>query len=312
MARLRRVGLVCTALLLVALWMVMAEHTDDTSASPSPRPLLDLQQQPADPPRPATPGPTRSPVHRSAPAPVNPAERVVLLDESRLLEDTEYRDAEFMRVRDLMPFDYPGLIDALGLTAQEADSLFDLLTEVQLQKRSVNVPVIIGQPPDVAAVQAMADARQEIQRQRNTLLTALLGPAGFDRFTRYEEEDRPARNQVTSLGRTLATAGQPLEETQLRPLMTAFAALQKLEREEAANAASRMSPRDLPAGSDALPVPRLTMADLERRAVRNQRLLEAATPHLNATQVTAFATELDRSLAQARAAVRVQGESAGR
>jgi len=289
----------------------MAMRSSDFPAAAPPQQLRDLRQAKPDPAPTATPDANGVPTaSRDAPVPVNEAGRVVLLDEAPLLNDPGYRTAEFARVRATMPLDYPGLIDALGVTTGEAEELFDLLTTVQLQKRSVNVPVILGQAPDVAALQVMIDARQEIQRQRNASLTAMLGPAGFERFTRYEQEERPARSQVSSLGRTLATAGDPLEGTQLRPLVTAFAALQKLEREETQHAASRMPPEESPAEVSALTAPRLTIADLERRAASNQRLLEAAAPHLSPTQFAAFAAELDRSLAQARAVVRVQGESA--
>jgi hypothetical protein len=218
--------------------------------------------------------------------------RFLAADAARLqaqVKDPEYRQARFARQRLLLPQEYPGLVERLGLAPEEADRLFDLLTGVQMEKLDANAgnAFIPGQPGDVAAVQELMRLRQQIQRRREESLVALLGSARYGQFMAYEEE-RPARQRVDALGRTLASLGQPLSEAQAGPLTAVFLAEQKQQQEPAAMRGGE--------------------ADIERQAQRNRRLLEAVQPHLDARQIETYTTILDQQLAQSRAALRLQRE----
>jgi hypothetical protein len=234
-------------------------------------------------------------------------EPVVLYDERDLLRDPEYRSAEFAQVRSSMPLDYPGLIEELGLSAEQAGRLFDLLAEIQLQKRAANAPIVLGQAPDVAALQQMAEARQAIQRQRDASIAAGFGGGVLEKFQRYETE-RGARNRVDSLGRNLAAAGFPLEEAQRRPLIEAYAAEEQRERDYQAERNRQRGPESLDLQRMLAEESRLEAQDISRREERNRRLLEAARPHLDTAQLDAFTRQLDQELARDRAAFRLQRE----
>lgn len=311
---MRRLILACSGIALLALCILLArQRTTPGPLPPEPapaRPDVPMVTPSADmPARDSATGTIPSAV--PPPQAATPGRGMVLHDEADLLQDPEYRAAEFAQVRSLISQDYPGLIDELALTQEEADRLFDLLTGIQLQKRSASVPVVLGQSPEPAAVQVMISERQQIQHRRNEALIALLGQTGFERFVQYEEE-RPARNQVTALGRTLAAAGHPLDDAQLRPMIAAYAVLQKREREHAQQSAARiqqeagLDPARLLAAAQAAEQP--DQADMERRAEDNRWLLETVAPHLSAAQLATLQATLDQRLSRDRAALRIRNQ----
>jgi hypothetical protein len=224
------------------------------------------------------------------------------MSQQNLLKDSEYRTALFARLRMAIPGDYPGLAEDLGLTAEQADKLFDRLVETQVEKRGADVPIILGQQPDPAAIQAMIRARQQIQLRQDEALRAMLGGDRYERFTEYVE-GRPGRTRATEIGRILASAGQPLSDVQAKPLTAAFVAEARRRLEFSRRRVSELRPYENPVDQMAVDA-----AYLEFQTDSNRRMVEAAQPHLSVQQLEILKAALDQPLAESRAAARVQRE----
>lgn len=249
-----------------------------------------------------------------APAPASPTAAVVpagnvpqpaldvqrlTANRSELLKDPEYRKAALAQARLSLPQRYPGLAEELGLTKEEADRLFDLLAENQLDQTGVMMALPVGAngAPDIAAMEDLNRRRQELLRQHEQELQTELGGNRYAQWQEYQQTLGP-RQQVVQLGRTLDSAGVPLSSDQSRPLIAAYAAEQKRQTEDLRRllGSGPISPADQQ---------RFQEERLQVQAESNRRLVEAARSHLNARQVEALQASLDQQLAMNRASNRM-------
>jgi hypothetical protein len=216
-----------------------------------------------------------------------------------MMKDPEYRKARLAQTRLTMPQNYPGLIDALGLSPEEADKLYDLLAEQQLEMTdtSMLVATVNGVPPDPAVMEDASRRRAEMQRRHDEALMATLG-GRYPQWQDYQQT-RGARQQVVQLGRTMEGAGFPLTAEQSRPLTDVYIAEQRRQREETQQMlASARS-------GGALDQARLMEERLKLQAESNRRLLDAARPHLNAQQLNAMQVSMEQQLAMNRVSSRM-------
>jgi hypothetical protein len=248
----------------------------------------------APPPRPAPGSSAADPAHAAA-------RPLLSLNNQELLKDPEYRKARLAQARLTLPQNYPGLAEELGLTPDEADSLFDLLAENQVSSLNT-LPIGVDGQLDQAAMQEFSRTRQAAQAQLEQSLASLLGSTRHAQWTDYQAT-RPARMQVEQLGRTFQSMGLSLSDEQRRPLVAAYILEQKRQQDD-----RRSMSRDL---SQAALDPQARRAQLQEESLRqqaesNRRLLETASSHLSPQQTEALRTSLEEQLAMNRASATAQ------
>jgi len=101
---------------------------------------------------------------------------------------------------------YADMQTALGLDAEQANKLFDLLADSRVSTFE-DMRAYEGDPAGRKAIEAAARA------QRDASIDALLGPDKAAEF-QYYEKSIPARMQVNRIGESMAAANVPLTETQ--------------------------------------------------------------------------------------------------
>ncbi|MDQ2640068.1 MAG: hypothetical protein M3Y79_05775, partial [Pseudomonadota bacterium] len=223
----------------------------------------------------------------------------LILNRGELLKDPEYRKAALMQARLNLPQRYPGLTEELGLSTEEAERLFDLLAENQLDLTGVTASVSLSADGTAnrAALEEANRNRQELIRQQEQKLQTELGGVRYAQWQEYQQTLGP-RQQVAQLGRNLESAGVPITSDQSRPLIAAYAAEQKRQSDDLRRllGTGPISPADQQ---------RVQEERLRAQAESNRRLVEAARPHLNARQVEALQASLEQQLAMNRASNRM-------
>jgi hypothetical protein len=216
-----------------------------------------------------------------------------------MMKDPDYRKARLAQMRMSMLQNYPGLADELGLSRAEADELFNLLAEHQLDMTSVAMQVGPDGQVDPQAMRLMAQNRQEAQRRQEEAVASLLG----SRHAQWQDyqQTRPARQQVMNIGRTLDAIGAPLSDAQRRPLVAAYVAEQKRQQQE------RTGMREAAARGPQDPAQMLE-ENFRRQSESNRRILDAAAGHLSAEQLDTLRASMEQQLAMNRASSRMMRE----
>jgi len=106
--------------------------------------------------------------------------------------------------------DMPG---TLGLNANQADKLYNLLADSQVSLRD-ELRAHEGEPESRRSIQDAARA------QRDAAIESLLGPDKAAQFQSFEKS-MPARMQVSRIGDSMAAANVPLSEAQRNSLIAA-------------------------------------------------------------------------------------------
>jgi hypothetical protein len=230
----------------------------------------------------------------------------MLLGQQELMKDPEYRKARLAQTRMNMAQSYPGLAEALELTPEESNRLFDLLAESQMETSDVSLLTFMGSggQPDAAAMAESSRRMQEMNRKRDAALQSLLGASGFQRWQDYQQTRAP-RQQVVQLGRALEGMGATLSTEQARFLTDTFIAEQKRQQAEAQ--------RSFGAGRTPDPEERARMLEerFQLQAESNQRIVDAAKAHLDSRQLQAMQASLEQQLLISRATSRRALEQAG-
>jgi hypothetical protein len=221
-----------------------------------------------------------------------------LINSRELMNDPDYRKARLAQTRLSLPQNYPGLIEELGLSREEADQLFDLLAEDQVSLSS-QMPISTNGQIDPSAMQEYTRARQEQQAKLNESIASLLG-SRYGQWQEYQQT-RPARTQVTQVGRTLESMGMPITTAQQRPLTAVYIAEQKRMMQERQSMVSNMGNIARDPQSQA----RLQEESMKLQTESNRRILEAAAAHLSAEQVEALRLNFEQQMAMSRATSRM-------
>jgi hypothetical protein len=221
----------------------------------------------------------------------------LVLNQQEMMKDPEYRKARLAQTRMSLPQNYPGLAEELGLTPEEADRLFNLLAENQMEMTdlSMTAATINGVAPDPAAMEEVNRRRPEMQRRQEEALMSMLGSAKYSQYQEYQQTRAP-RQQVVQLNRALEGIGLPLTPEQSKPLTAAYIAEQKRQRDEQRAMFTARGPQD---------AARMQEERFELQAESNRRILEAARPHLNSQQLETMKASLDQQLAMNRATQRM-------
>jgi len=246
--------------------------------------------------------PAAPPVPAAQPANADLLRQAARTREQELMADPEYRNARIAQQRLMMGRNYPGLAEELGLSQKEADQLFNLLTENQMNMSNELSGRTSSAAQDPAARAEIQRRLQELQRQQEDQVAALLG-SRYPQWQAYRET-QGSRQQAMQYATQLAQAGQPLTDVQQRGLTSVLIAEQKrlqLEIVPMARSANAADPQ--------------TRLQLEEQAMRMQeesrnRTLDSAAAHLSARQIASlrqqFETEAAMTAAQRRIMQRQQ------
>lgn len=235
--------------------------------------------------------------------------------ERQLMQDPEYRQAMRLQTRNNLARQYPGVIEELGLTQQQAEEFFGMLADQQLRTNETMQPMWEAQPgetPDPATMQErhrkFQQAATEMQRNNEAELAARLGPDKVQAWKEYQSTVG-MRYQLDHMRSTLAAQGLPLNEELSRPMLKALAAAQKAEI-ETLNAAARQGAPGTPrlAASIAFEGNNNMESHLEQTKKRNQRMLDAISSYLTYEQRTAIEKEQQAQVKLQEAQMRIMRE----
>ncbi|HUG71833.1 MAG TPA: hypothetical protein VMK82_00275, partial [Steroidobacteraceae bacterium] len=224
-----------------------------------------------------------------------------IFNQQEMMKDPEYRKARLAQTRMGLPQNYPGLVEELGLTPEEADRLFSLMAENQLEKSDLSMAAATfnGVPPDPATMEDVNRRRSEMQRRHDDALMSMLGSLRYSQYQDYQQT-RPARQQVLQLSRALEGVGMPLTAEQSRPLTDAYIAEQKRQREEFQRLASSNIRQPSPQEQAKMMEERY-----QQQVESNRRLLDTAKAHLSSQQLETLQDSLDQQLVMNRASSRL-------
>jgi hypothetical protein len=206
-----------------------------------------------------------------------------------LLKDPEYRKAQLTQFRMRLALGNPGLVETLGLSPTEADHLFEVMAESQLKLTDEFTEMVAeaaGTTPSIAAMRERASGREDPAR-------AVLGEARYAQYQEYQRNAKPVLSRVSSLGYTLNSASQPLNDYQAQALAAAI--LTERQRQEAATA-SRPNPNPGVPGNAAETMAEYRKAEEESR----RRVIAAVSAHLDSAQIDVLQKENEQQIASAR------------
>lgn len=208
----------------------------------------------------------------------------VRITEQELLQDPDYRQARLMSLRTTIRQTYPGLAEELGLGKEEADQLFGLLAQNQMDLSAQTRNRLTGdQQVDQAALAQSNQARQALQRDLEDSLQNMLGAARYRQWQDYQQT-RSQWRAASDYASTLAQAGVPMDSAQNKALVQVLIAEQR-------NPQVRAQAQQTPG---------------ERRAQGNQRLLDAAAGALSPQQISVLRAQFEQQEAIDRAQQRVR------
>lgn len=314
---MRNLTLVCAGLATVAgivsvnLWLELRSERQINAqlrvqpaqqaqpAQPHPTPDLASAVAQTEPAQPAAPPPAEVPAAGASPAAnALPTPAIGAVNFTEMLKDPEFYKTAVAQMRSMVPQQYPGLVEELGLTQQEADQLFNLLAESGLSMTAATLSAGGGQA-DAAAMQEAARARQEAERKQEVAIASLLGAGRYGQWREYQQT-RTTRIQSVQVSRNMEVLGQPLSAAQSRHLTQAFIAEHKRQREETQG----QSPGST-VGDPVLAQTQTREESLRRQAERNRRVSEAVASQLTAQQLETLRTTLERELSSGQANARM-------
>jgi hypothetical protein len=249
---------------------------------------------------PETPAPTPTSEPQSAPALAAPANVTAQLEavadtpppgararepgesRRRLMSHPEYRKLIAAQQRLTMEQRFRDLPRALGLSADQANQMFDLITEQTMASQEGGFRRVNSQEE----MQALSRANAERQQAYEAKMTALLGESGMAKYADYRESMQ-SRSEVRMLGNELIGSSDPLREDQMEPLLNVMYTEQKRLNQEWSELAA--------SGQDGA---RLSAKRTRAAIAANERIVEASRSLLSGPQLTALKDMYRRQKAQ--------------
>ncbi|HEY5757646.1 MAG TPA: hypothetical protein VIU34_17580 [Steroidobacter sp.] len=231
----------------------------------------------------------------------------------QLMQDPEYREAMRVQTRGNFGRQYPGVIQELGLDAQQADQFFDLLADQQLRANDQMQPLWDmegADNSDPAAVQErhgkIQQQAQENQRKNEAEMTAFLGQQKLQAWKEYQSS-MGMRYELENMRNTLSANGLPLSDDVSRPMLKALAQVNQVEADDYNAAVSRgAAPALARLGTNAGVDGSNNMErHLETMKKRNQRMLDAISPYISFEQRAAIEKQQEAQLKMQEAQLRL-------
>ena len=189
--------------------------------------------------------------------------------QQRLMKNPDFRKA--MRVQQRLDLEqtFRDLPRALGLSAEQANALFDLMSEQ-------GVKILEAQWEKALDGKSRRAEYEKIRDQNDAQLAKLLGPSNMIRLNEYRAS-LPSRSEVDTVRNELARGPEPMREDQVDPMVTLVnAEVQRMNQEL----------RDVgPASSDGSTVdPTINGRRTQIVVATNQRILDGSRSILTSTQ----------------------------
>lgn len=180
---------------------------------------------------------------------------------------------EFMRTIMRMNLDneFPDLARELGLTADEAEKLLDLIARQRVDLGVQGASMLGGRDP--AAREQAARARAEKEQANEAELAAMLGGKyqalkDYQRTAAERQRENAARQRADQLRNAVSVGSTPLSDAQFQALNTALAAEQRRIDRESGGLSMQQQVQRLPEA--------------------NRRLAEVAAGHLTPEQLAGY------------------------
>lgn len=230
----------------------------------------------------------------------------------QLMQDPEYREAMRVQMRGNFGRQYPGVIQELGLNAQQADEFLDLLADQQLRANEQMQPIWDLEGVDNNDPTAVQERHRKIQQQaednqrkNESELAARFGQDKLQAWKEYQSSIG-VRYVLEEMRNTLSASGLPLGDDVSKPMLKALAQANQAEANEYNAAVSR----------GAAPMARLSTnwaaADgsnmerhLESMKKRNQRMLDAISPYVSFEQRAAIEKQQEAQIKMQEAQLRL-------
>jgi hypothetical protein len=203
-----------------------------------------------------------------------------------LLENSEFRKARIAEIRGNMQLRLANMPRDVGLSAQEAEAVFNILAESELRQESLVAGELAGgTQPDPARVAELERTMRDIEKQQKDALVAQIGAERANDVQDYRETTA-SRQRGSNLSTMLTQAGKPLTPAQAKSLTAALVADQRRQENEA---------KTLAASGQSL---QQTQAD---RAIEgDRRVLAAAASFLDAQQIELIRARFEQVAARTR------------
>lgn len=207
---------------------------------------------------------TASVVHESTPRPVEtppaappgrsamnvaPNMREHFERQRKLMQDPSYREAMRKQQRVHMDGMYPGLADALELSAEDTSRFLDLLAQQRADEMIAGSELAVWDPTDTQAREKAHDALAQRQQRQQQEIDEQFGPGVRQKWTEYQESIG-ARHRLGAMQSQLALAGAPLDAQQSKAVLNVLIEEQRQQMQAFANASgARASIRSMGIGS---------------------------------------------------------------
>lgn len=226
-------------------------------------------------------------------------------EQRELLEDPNYRAARREIEKQDMWLIHREAIGALGLSANTADALMELLAEHRVQSLERPSGIPSGDDGRIDPLNPpgwLVNQRADEQR-RQADIRGLLGEAKYAEWTTFRET-AAARREVAFLERTFELSGDPLRSDQ-REALTKLITGEERRQVSEANKAQSTSIFGPQGGIEHVAMLEDNVKRIERS---NERLRRIAGSYLSAQQMDLYGAALDRRLSLATAQLQVQRE----
>lgn len=199
--------------------------TRETPFSPfSVAPIVEHEREPRAAAKVPAPAESRSPI-------VAPDLREHFDRQRKLMQDPKYREAMRKQQRIHMDGMYPGLEEALGLSAEDRDRFLDLLSQQQADEMARSQETMVWNSNDPAAMKKAQDAITQRQQRYQEELDAQFGPSVRQKWAEYQETVG-ARHRVAAMQSQLALAGAPLNAEQSKAVLDVLVEEQRRQMQE--------------------------------------------------------------------------------
>lgn len=232
----------------------------------------------------------------------------------KLMEDPKYREAMRKQQRVHMDGMYPGLEDALGLSAEDTSRFLDLLSQHRADEMVVGSEMRVWDPTDVEAMEKAHDAIAQRQQRQQQEIDEQFGLNVRQEWTEYQETIG-ARHRLGAVQSQLALAGAPLDAQQSKAVLNALVEEQQRQMQEYATAIGSRSEIRYTADSGVASPPDWNVTDWTQNQERaHERMLSSLQSSLTRDQLVHIEGILKREREAQRASMELmqaQGATGG-
>ncbi len=203
----------------------------------------------------------------------------------KLMEDPKYREAMRRQQRIHMDGMYPGLEDALGLSAEETGRFLDLLSQHRADEMVAGSEMRVWDPTDTEAMEKAHDAIAQRQQHQQQEIDEQFGPNVRQKWTEYQETIG-ARHRLGAMQSQLALAGAPLDAQQSKAVLNVLVEEQQRQMQEYANTIGARSEIRYTANSVVASPPDWNVTDwTQNRERAHERMLSSLQSSLTQEQL---------------------------